>query len=644
MASGATLQPFLGVQDVSKSYGSQRVFENICLTIHEGDRIGLIGRNGSGKSTLLKILFGQESPDQGLVTRRQGIRVALLHQEPPVAGHETVGDVFTSATAEVHRLLHAHHNLAVQISTESPGSRRNKLAAEYEQVQHALRVHEGWNIDAEVRRLMTVLNVPSRERRLDTLSGGELRRLQLAATIASSPDVLLLDEPTNHIDAESAQWIEDFLTAYPGSCVLVTHDRYFLGRVVNRIVELDQRQVLSIEGNYEAFLERKAQLEEHAARTEANRQAAIRRELVWLRRGAKARTTKQKARIKRFEELDSWDAFKPQEPLSFEILSPNRLGKRILEAEGLSLSLGGRMLFRDFSIIMQKDMRVGVIGPNGCGKTSLLRVLMGQIEPGEGKLFIGDATEFLYVDQNHEEVNPTSTVLKFISNGVRDVEINGRRLHIPAYLERFLFDRSVMNMEMQYLSGGEKNRLDLAKKLMAGGNFIVLDEPTNDMDLSTLRVLEEMVLAFQGCALVVSHDRYFLNRVCTHIVAFEDGPITVTVAGNYDDYMRYRKGTAEAALREISASDQPRRKPRETTTPRRLTWREKRELETIEETILKAEDEVSRLQREVNAPSFYKRPNQEVQKVLAELEAAEKRTHGLYDRWSELEGIAGEAQ
>ena len=640
MASGATLQPFLGVQDVSKSYGSQRVFENICLTIHEGDRIGLIGRNGSGKSTLLKILFGQESPDQGLVTRRQGIRVALLHQEPPVAGHETVGDVFTSATAEVHRLLHAHHNLAVQISTESPGSRRNKLAAEYEQVQHALRVHEGWNIDAEVRRLMTVLNVPSRERRLDTLSGGELRRLQLAATIASSPDVLLLDEPTNHIDAESAQWIEDFLTAYPGSCVLVTHDRYFLGRVVNRIVELDQRQVLSIEGNYEAFLERKAQLEEHAARTEPTGRPPSDGNSCGCGVGQKP-ARRSKGRIKRFEELDL-GCFSPKTPF-FRNSVANRLGKRILEIKGSLCPWGAYALSRFLDHHAERYARRSNRAQRVWQDLSIA-CSHGTIEPGEGKLFIGDATEVLYVDQNHEEVNPTSTVLKFISNGVRDVEINGRRLHIPAYLERFLFDRSVMNMEMQYLSGGEKNRLDLAKKLMAGGNFIVLDEPTNDLDLSTLRVLEEMVLAFQGCALVVSHDRYFLNRVCTHIVAFEDGPITVTVAGNYDDYMRYRKGTAEAALREISASDQPRRKPRETTTPRRLTWREKRELEAIEETILKAEDEVSRLQREVNAPSFYKRPNQEVQKVLAELEAAEKRTHGLYDRWSELEGIAGEAQ
>ncbi len=643
MAPNGISQPLLGLQNVSKSYGNQAILQDVSLTIHEGDRIGVIGRNGSGKSTLLRLLAGFEPPEGGVVTRRQGIRTALLLQETPREQHETVGDVFAEATADVRTLLREHHALAGELAAQSSGAGRDKLAAEYERAQHALRVREGWNIDAEVRRLATALTVPSAERRLETLSGGELRRLQLAATIVKRPDVLLLDEPTNHIDAESARWIEDFLASYAGSCVLVTHDRYFLDRVVTRIVELEHQQLLSIDGNYEAFLVRKTEREEHAARTEANRQGAIRRELSWLLRGPKARSTKQKARIQRFEELDAQEGFKPQEALSFEILSPNRLGKRILEAEGVSLTLAGWLLFQDFSLIMQKDMRVGIVGPNGCGKTSLLRVLMKQLEPDTGRVLIGESTEFLYVDQSHEEVNPSSTVLKFISNGVRDIELNGRRIHIPAYLERFLFDRSVMNMEMQYLSGGERNRLDLARKLMAGGNFIVLDEPTNDLDLPTLRVLEEMVLAFQGCALVVSHDRYFLNRICTHIVAFEEGPNLTTVAGNYDDYLRYRAAKAESAPSMAAASGQPRRKPREKTASRGLTWREKRELDSIEGAILKAETEVERLQGAVNAPSFYRQPNEKVQQVLAELQAAEQRVHGLYERWAELEAIAGES-
>lgn len=642
MVSDATSQPLLGIQDVVKTYGRQSVLRGIRLTIHENDRLGLIGRNGCGKSTLLKILAGEEVPEEGCVTRRQGLRVALLHQDPPLDGHHTVGDFLTNAMAEIHRLLDKHHTLATRLSVEAPGPSRDVLAAEYERVQHALRVREGWNVDAEVDGLITALKVPPRERRLETLSGGELRRLQLASTLATRPDVLLLDEPTNHIDAESAEWIEDFLTAYPGSCVLVTHDRYFLDRIVTRIVELDEGQLLSVKGNYETFLERKGMLEEHAQRTEANRQAAIRRELAWLRRGPKARGTKQKARIKRFEEMDSISTFKPAEALSFEILSPKRLGNNILEAEGVSLCLDGRTLFRDFSLIMQKDMRVGVIGPNGCGKTSLLRVLMGQLEPEAGKVLVGDATEFLYVDQSHETVNPTITALEFISNGVRDVEINERRIHIPAYLEQFLFDRSVMNMEMQYLSGGERNRLDLAKKLMTGGNFLVLDEPTNDLDLPTLRVLEEMVQSFGGCALIVSHDRYFLNRVCTHMVAFGEGPELVTVAGNYDDYLRYCSERKRSVPSAESLSARPEPRPIRKETPRRLTWREKRELETIEGSILEAEERVRALQHQVNAPVFYKGPVDEVRRVLAELEEAEKRVHELYTRWSELDTVANQ--
>lgn len=643
MASGFTSQPLLGIQNVTKSYGNQCILHNVSLTIHENDRIGIIGRNGSGKSTLIKLMASIEAPEAGTVTRRQGVRTALLRQDTPGDPHETVGDVFAEATADIRTLLREHHTLAAELAAQSSGPRRDKLAAEFEQAQHALRVREGWNIEAEVRRLLTALNVPALDRPLSTLSGGELRRMYLAATLVKRPDVLFLDEPTNHIDAESARWIEDFLASYTGSCVLVTHDRYFLDRVVTRIVELEQQELLCIDGNYETFLERKALREEHAARTEANRQGALRRELAWLLRGAKARSTKQKARIKRFDELDAQEAYQPQEPLSFEILSPDRLGKRILEAEGVSLALDGRELFRDFSLIMQKDMRVGLVGPNGCGKTSLLRVLMGQLEPDAGRVLIGEATEFLYVDQGHREVNPSSTALQFISNGVRDVEINGRRIHIPAYLERFLFDRSVMNMEMQYLSGGEKNRLDLARKLMAGGNFLVLDEPTNDLDLPTLRVLEEMVAAFQGCALVVSHDRYFLNRICTHLIAFDEGPSLVKLAGNYDDYQRYRRETAQAALPKASPAPQ-KRKPRENAAPRRLTWQEKRELETIEDAILQAESEVGRLQGQVNEPAFYKKPNEEVQQVLADLQAAERRAHALYERWSELDSIAGATQ
>lgn len=634
MSSAIQRDVVLSAQRIVKSFGAQPVLNDISLSVHEGERIGLIGRNGSGKSTLLKILAGREAPDEGLVTRRQGVRVGLLDQESDPVPSKTVRDVLDEACGEIRSMLAEHEALSRKLDTSADG---DALHRRYDVLEHELRVRDAWNIDLEIDRLCIALAIADRDAPLDRLSGGELRRVGLAAVLVSSPDVLLLDEPTNHIDAKSAEWIETFLSEYRGSCVLVTHDRYFLELVVRRIVEIDRNRLYSFPGNYGQFLEYKSQLQEAEAKAEKARQGTLRRELAWLRQGAKARTTKQKARIKRYETLESKAGPESSRDIVFKIPQPGRLGKRILDVEGVSFRIGERTLFKNLSLIMHKDMRVGMVGPNGCGKTMLLRVLMGLEASWEGSVRIGDSTEFLYVDQTHEDIAPEQSVLDYVSGGANYWDVDGGRMYVPAYLERLLFDMDSVRSPVGNLSGGERNRIQLAKKLLQGGNFLVLDEPTNDLDLPTLRVLEDAVAAFDGCAILVSHDRYFLNRLCTHLMVFEDDGSLYFSAGNYDDYIVYKRQSKGASTpRERSKPPNTREVATRPSTGR-LTYMERQELAGIGGAIEDSEQEVARLEREISAPGFYQGQHEKVAVVLHELEEAKGRTESLYARWEDLE-------
>jgi ABC transport system ATP-binding/permease protein len=637
VAEPLVTQAVLGVQDVVKHFGAQTILDNASLMIHEGDRIGLIGINGSGKSTLLRILAGLDKPEEGIVTRRQGLRVTLLRQQWVFPDGATVRCVLHDAVKDLRALERAYHEAAEEADGDAADSH-----ARVDDLHHEMDVRGVWTLDHRIRRLTTELRLPEEDRTVETLSGGEARRLDLAAALLQQPDVLLLDEPTNHVDVESVRWLENFLASYDGTCILVTHDRYFLERVVNRIVELENARLSSYPGNYEVYLERKALRDSHDARTEQNRKSSYARELVWLRRGPKARATKQKARIGRAEELEEQIASRQvSREFRFAIPKPPRLGKQVVEARRLRRELGGKTLFDDFSFILQSGMRVGVVGANGSGKTTLLRVLMGLESPDAGEVITGDNTQFLYVDQNHEEVDPQQTIIQHISNGAEYMEVNGQRVYIPVYLEQFLFDRSTIRMPMENLSGGERNRVDIAKKLLRGGNVLVLDEPTNDLDLQTLRVLEEAVLAFDGCVLLVTHDRYFLNRVATHLIVFEEAGCVVQVAGNYDDYLIFKEYQAEEERRsralQAPASPDSRR---QTGQPRRLTWKEQRELEGMERAIGEAEEIAASLELTMGTPDFYRQSADQVQAVLREHEAAKALADTLYARWAELEAIA----
>ena len=634
MSVSAPTKALLSVQNITRSYGSQPVLNQVSLTIHDGDRIGLIGRNGSGKSTLMRILAGMDTPDSGLVTQAQNLSVVLLAQECSLDRTLTIGQVLLDATERYTTMVSRYHEILETLHDVPPGREHDRLHDELEHMQHTLDIAGGWDTSHEIRRIATSLNLPEFDRVLSTLSGGELRRVDLASKLLLHPDVLMLDEPTNHIDTRSVEWIENFLERYEGSSILVTHDRYFLDRAVNRIVELEHTGLYSFPGSYSKFLEYKAQVEDTQIRAEDNRQSLLRRELEWMRRGPKARSTKQQARINRFHEVEEQGPPPRHREFEFEIPEPLPLGKTILNANSITFKYGPKVLFKDFTLIMQKGMRVGILGPNGAGKTTMLRVLMGQERPCKGQVVVGDATQFLYLDQSHADVNPDQNILEFVSDGARFWEIAGRRIYIPAYLEKFLFDKNSVLQPIGNLSGGERNRLDLVRKLLRGGNFLVLDEPTNDLDLYTLRILEETIVNFGGCALVVSHDRYFLNRICTHMIVLEgDGKVT-PITGNYDDYLLYRARQEEKKPEPPKAVAPPADVPKEKTV--KLTYQEKRELEAMEARILAEEGVVAGMEQSISAPGFYQQDRAAIQEALTALENARKTVAASYHRWEEL--------
>lgn len=636
MAGTSIGEAILSAQSIVKGYGAQPVLQDVSLTIHEGERVGLIGRNGSGKSTFMRILAGADAPDEGLVTRRQGLRTALLTQDCRLPREATVGNVLEQAQAAVRTLLAEYEQVAQRLAHHDlKESEQRALASRHAFLHHEIECTGAWDLGVDIKRIAGALDLPPLDRTIGTLSGGEQRRVDLAATILARPDVLMLDEPTNHIDTKSIEWIESFLGAYRGSCVLVTHDRYFLEMIVTRIVEIEFRRVYSFPGNYERFLEYKAQIEDVADKTEEARQRMLRRELAWVKRGAKARTGKQKARLQRYDELVGQGPPEKHRSFGFEMPQPPRLGKRIIDLEELGVAFGKEFLFKNFSFIVQNGMRVGILGPNGCGKTTLLRTLMGHVTPKKGRVLIGDTTQFLYVGQTRDDINPNQTIIDYVANGANYWSVNERRIYIPSYLEHFLFDRDSIRMPMHNLSGGERNRMALAKNLLQGGNVLVLDEPTNDLDLPTLRILEEIILDFDGCAFIVSHDRYFLNRLCTHLIVFENDARLVLMAGNYDDYLLYKE---KQAADTPAGTPLPKPPPKPSTrNALRLTYKEQQELAGMEQALLDAEAGVERVEAAIHAPGFYEQDYTRIQPVLNQLAGAKAHVETLYARWQELE-------
>ena len=620
-----TIRPLLiAARDLSVHFGEQVLLKNASISIHEDDRIGLIGNNGSGKTTLLKIIAGVMEPDSGSVERRRDTIVGYLSQDFQLDQTKSVYENIVEGAHDVIDILREYESLPYT------SERRHLLE---EQIHH----RDGWNLENRIQTAMHSLNVPERSRRIQTLSGGEKRRVALCEAIISRPDLLILDEPTNHLDTQSIEWMEQFLADYSGACLFVTHDRYFLDSIATRTVELSNGECYSHEGNYTDFLIDKAEREVQLETEERKRNRFLRRELDWVRRGPRARRTKAKSRLKSYFEAVARDGYEVDPEVELILPPAPPFGSRVLNLKNLGIELGGRQLFSDLNFNFERHRKLGIIGRNGLGKTTLLRIILGEIQPGEGHIDVGDKTVFNYVDQSRLALNDKNTVLQEIGDGREWIMFGEERLTVWKYLRRFLFTDDRISTKVEKLSGGERSRLLLAKILMNGGNFLILDEPTNDLDLATLRVLEEALAAFEGCVIIVSHDRYFINRICNGIMAFEGEERVHFSEGDYDYYLEKRELRTEAEL----PRDVPVKKVDTSAKPptKGLKWKEARELESIEREIVDAEAEVTRLESIFSEPDFYQKRGSEVGRLTEELNAARANVDRLYTRWNELEEL-----
>jgi len=530
---------------VSKTYPPQKqVLKNIYLSFFYGAKIGIIGLNGSGKSSLLKIIAGIDKDYQGNVVFSPGYSVGYLEQEPKLDPDKTVIEVVREGVQPIMDLLAEFDRVNEAFGDpdvlENP-DKMDELIARQSELQDKLDAADAWNIDSKLERAMDALQCPPDDQPIATLSGGECRRVALCRLLLQQPDVLLLDEPTNHLDAESIDWLEQHLRQYPGTVIAITHDRYFLDHVAGWILELDRGEGIPWKGNYSSWLDQKTKRMAQEEKQASKRRKTLERELEWVRMAPKARQAKGKARLNSYDRLLNEDQKQREERLEIFIPNGPRLGQKVIEATGLTKSFGKKKLFENLEFMLPPNGIVGVIGPNGAGKTTLFRLIMGQEKPDAGTFDVGETVRIAYVDQTHHDLLPERSVYEVISQGVESFRMGGRDVNARAYLSRFNFTGADQEKKIGVLSGGERNRLHLAMALKEEGNVLLLDEPTNDIDVNTLRALEEGLEDFAGCAVVVSHDRWFLDRICTHILSFEGDGKVVFYEGSYSDYEEYKR-------------------------------------------------------------------------------------------------------
>lgn len=530
---------------VSKTYPPNKtVIKDISLSFFLGAKIGIIGLNGSGKSTLLRIIAGQDKSFNGELVFAPGYSVGLLEQEPQLDENKTVKEVVMEGVQEIADVLKKYEEVNKKFELpeiyENPDA-MDKLMAEQASLQEKIDQLDAWNIDTKLNRAMDALQCPPNDQPVKELSGGERRRVALCRLLLQEPDILLLDEPTNHLDAESMNWLEQHLQHYKGTVICITHDRYFLDNVAGWILELDRGEGIPWKGNYTSWLEQKSKRLEMEEKVASKRRKTLERELEWVRMAPKARHAKSKARLSAYDKMMNEDVKQKEEKLEIYIPNGPRLGDKVINVEGLTKAYDDRVLISDLSFTLPPAGIVGIIGPNGAGKTTLFRMIMGQEQPDKGTMEIGETVKISYVDQTHQAIDPEKTVYQVISDGLENIQLGNRTMNARAYVSRFNFSGSDQEKKCGVLSGGERNRLHLALALKAEGNVLLLDEPTNDIDVNTLRALEEGLENFAGCAVVISHDRWFLDRIATHILAYEGDGHVHFFEGSFTEYEENRK-------------------------------------------------------------------------------------------------------
>ncbi len=633
----------LRAANLSLSFGSRTLFDDLEFVIEAQERVGLVGVNGCGKSTLMKILAGTQKADSGLIQIQRGARVTFLEQEPTFAEGATVKSELEVAQAPLRAALEEHAKLAKEFES----SHDDKMLARFSELSEFIERHGGWDTAHEARKLLDRLGVKDWERPVAELSGGLRKRVAIARALLAKPDLLMLDEPTNHLDAETVSWLEDELDDFEGALLLVTHDRYFLDGLVDRIVEVSAPGtaapgLTSYPGNYQSYLEQKYVAQEQAGVAEHKRQRWIAQEVAWLRRGPQARRTKSKARIERAHKLLAEKGFQRPKVPQLQVAAAPRLSQTVIETNGVSQGYGDRLLFSNLTFIMQPGERIGIVGPNGAGKTTLLRTLLGELPPAKGEVKLGPKTKVAYFDQQRMTLDEEATVAE---NAWHDewVLLGDKKVRLSDYLDDLLFPVPMQKQKVSALSGGERNRLLLAKLFLQGANVLVLDEPTNDLDLVTLNVLERLLAEFHGAVLLVTHDRYFLDKVATSILYVPgDGSVT-RYEGNWSMFQRLRaKGPVEAP--------KPTMKPAEpqvavVTAPvdkkqSRLSYKDQRELDGMEAAIDRAEQKKSALEAKLADPAVFAKAS-DVASLSVELEKATHDVERLYARWQELQTLTG---
>lgn len=628
----------LSIEAISKNFGIRPLFENVSMGLDSSDRVGVVGVNGSGKTTLLRLIAGEEKPDSGRIVFAEGVSVGYLPQNPPYEPGQTVLDTVFAASDARTSLLHDYERACQELASKDKEDQRllNRVA----ELAHELEVSGAWEAETNARLVLSRLGIHDTTARMDALSGGQRKRVALAHALIENPGLLILDEPTNHLDAETITWLETYLERYRGALLLVTHDRYFLDRVTSRILEIDRSAVQSFEGNYAYYLEKK-EAQELAREVEGKkREMLIRRELAWLRRGAKARTRKSKARIDRAESLMA----QPKETARAELdisVNSSRIGKKILELRDITKSYDGRILLDSFSYTLNRGDRIGIIGPNGAGKTTLLEIITNRTAVDSGTVEVGQTVRFGYYDQENRALNEAERVIDYIRQVAERVETaDGKFITAGQMLEKFLFTGAMQYAPISKLSGGERRRLYLLRVLMGAPNVLLLDEPTNDLDIQTMLTLEDYLDGFNGCLVVVSHDRYFLDRTVEHIFRFEGNGVLRQYPGNYSAFLetRQKEERESAAIKpETKTRHAKPEVPQAPTVKRRLSFKERNELDALETRIQVAEQRQAEIETELAANSS---DAHLVHKLFKERETLAVQLARDLDRWSELAELA----